>query len=146
MTAAGCASYRNVIANTTKSKEEILLMLYEDALIAIRIAQRGIEEKNPKLKGENISKVLAILTELGCALDMEKGGELAANMAALYRYAINRLVTANIKNDLEPLVEVERLIGELYEGFQGAAKQLALGPVHAKNTTSEITEGLNIEV
>jgi flagellar protein FliS len=146
MTAAGCASYRTVIANTTKSKEEILLLLYEDALIAIKIAQRGIEEKNPKLKGENISKVLAILTELACALDREKGGELAENMAALYRYLTNRLGTANIKNDLEALEEVEKLLTELYEGFQGAAKQLAAGPVYTKNAASEITEGLNVAV
>jgi len=145
MTAPGYASYRTVIANTTKSKEEILLMLYEDALIAVRIARRGIEEKNPKLKGENISKVLAILTELDCALDKEKGGELAVSMADLYRYLMNRLSTANIKNDPEALEEVERLLGELYEGFKGAVQRAAM-PVYAKNTESEITEGVNIAV
>jgi len=143
MKATGYASYRNVIANTIEKKEDILLMLYEGALSAIRIAKRGIEEKNPKLKGENISKVLAILTELDCALDREKGGELAGNMTDLYRYMMNRLGAANIKNDPEALEEVERLVGELYEGFKGAAQREAL-PVYAKKTESEMTGGVSI--
>lgn len=143
MKATGYASYRNVIVNTIESKEEILLMLYEGALISLRIAQRGIEEKNPKLKGENISRVMAILTELDCALDREKGRELAENMTDIYRYMMNRLCTANIKNDPEALEEVERLLGELYEGFKGAAQREAL-PVYAKKTESEMTGGVSI--
>ena len=145
MAPTGCASYRNVIANTTESNEKILLILYESALTAVRIAQRGIEEKNPKLKGEKISRVMTILTELDCALDMEKGGELAENLSVLYRYSMDRLGIANINNDLESLKEVERLLGELYEGFKGAAQQNA-GPVCAKNTESEMTGRLAIAI
>ena len=146
MIPAGCAGYRNVIANTTESKEEILLMLYEGALSAVRIAQRGIEEKNPKLKGEKISKVLAILTELDCALDREKGGELAENLAGIYSYLMNRLTVANVKNDPEALDEVERLLGELYEGFKGAAARMAGGFVHAENNEPEMMRGVSIAI
>jgi|LGVF01.1.fsa_nt_gb flagellar protein FliS len=143
MKATGYASYRNVIVNTIGNKEEILLMLYEGALISLRIAQRGIEENNPKLKGENISRVMAILTELDCALDREKGGELAENLSVLYRYFMNRLGAANIKNDPEALEEVERLLRELYEGFKGAAQQAA-GPVYVRKAESEMTGGVSI--
>ena len=143
MKPAGYASYRNVIANTIEKKEDILLMLYEGALMFLRIAQRGIEEKNSRLKGENISKVLAILTEFDCALDREKGGELAENLSVLYRYMMNRLGAANIKNDPEALEEVERLLRELYEGFKGAAQQAA-GPVYARKAKSEMTGGVRI--
>lgn len=144
-TPTGYTNYRNVIANTIENKEEILLILYERALAAVRIAQRGIEEKNPKLKGENISKVLAILTEFDCALDREKGGELAENLSVLYRYMMDRLTVANVKNDVEALKEVERLLGELYEGFKGAGKQLP-APVHAETAASEMTGGLAIAI
>lgn len=145
MTPAGYASYRKVIADTTESKEKILLMLYEGALTSVRIARRGIEEKNPKLKGENISRVLAILTELDCALDMEKGGVLAENLTGIYRYLMNRLTHANIKNDPEPLNEAERLLAVLYEGFKDAARQDA-GPVYAKYAESKMTGGLAIAI
>ena len=145
MTAAGYAGYRNVIAKTIEKKEDILLMLYEGALSAVRIAQRGIVEKNPKLKGENISRVLAILTELDCALDLEKGGDLAENLGALYGYMIKRLTHANIKNDPEALEEVERLLCELHEGFKAAAKKAA-PPVYAPGAESAIPGGLRIAV
>lgn len=124
MTPTGYACYRNVIANTTESKEKILLMLYERALFSVKIARRGIEEKNPRLKGENISRALAILSELDCALDREKGGELAENLAALYRYSMNRLTFANIQCDLDAIQEVERILTDLFEGFKGATRQV----------------------
>jgi flagellar protein FliS len=146
MIATGYGGYRNVMANATESKEEILLMLYEGALISLRIARRGIREKNPKLKGENISKVLAILTELDCALDRENGGDLVENLAGIYSYLMNRLTTANIKNDPEALEEVEQLLGELYEGFKGAAAQMAGGSVHAENNDPEMMRGVSIAI
>lgn len=145
MTPAGYAGYRNVITNTIEKKEDILLMLYEGALSAVRIAKRGIVEKNPKLKGENISRVLAILTELGCALDREKGGKMAENLVALYGYMTNRLTHANVKNDPDALEEVEMLLSELHEGFKGAALK-SVGPVYAREAESEMTGGLSIAV
>jgi flagellar protein FliS len=146
MIATGYAGYRNVMANTTENKEEILLMLYEGALISLKIARRGIREKNLKLKGEKISKVLAILTELDCALDREKGGDLVENLAGIYSYSMNRLTTANIKNDPEALEEVEQLLGELYEGFKGAAAQMVGGSVHAENNGPEMMRGVSIAI
>jgi flagellar protein FliS len=146
MIATGYPGYRNVMSHTTESKEEILLMLYESARIFLRIAHRGIREKNPKLKGEKISKVFAILTELDCALDRENGGKLAENLGVLYRYLMERLTTANIKNDPEALEEVEQLLGELYEGFKGAAAQMACGSVHAENNGPEMMRGVSIAI
>ena len=146
MIGTGYAGYKNVMANTTESKEEILLMLYEGALISLKIARRGIREKNPKLKGEKISKVLAILTELDCALDRENGMDLADKISALYGYMMNRLTIANIKNDPEALDEVEQLLGELYEGFKEAAVHMADGSVHAENNNPEIMRGVSIAI
>ena len=146
MIATGYAGYRNVMTNMTESKEEILLMLYEGALISLKIAHRGIREKNPKLKGEKISKVLAILTELDFALDRENGGELAENLAGIYSYLMKRLTTANIKNDPEALEEVEQLLGELYEGFKGAAAQMSDKPVHTENNGPEMMRGVSIAI
>ena len=146
MIATGYAGYRNTMAHATESKEEILLMLYEGALISLRIARRGIKEKKPKLKGEKISKVLAILTELDCALDRENGLDLADNMAAMYGYMMNRLITANIKNDPKALEEVERLLGDLYEGFKGAAAQMAGESFHAENNDPEMMRGMSIAI
>jgi len=125
MIATGYNGYKRTIVNTTRNKEEILLRLYEKALVSLKFARRGIEAKNPRQKGENISRVLAILTEFDCALDREKGGDLADSLAGIYHYAMDRLTVANIKNDPEAIKEVEMLLGELYAGFKVAAEQAA---------------------
>ncbi|WP_300674441.1 flagellar export chaperone FliS [Desulfoluna sp.] len=103
-------------------QDRILIMLYEGAIKFIHLAVRGIDEKRPALKGEYISKVLAILTELTAALDMERGGEIAENLSSLYDYMARRLTEANIKNDTESLREVERLMLSLKEGFSEASR------------------------
>ncbi len=117
----GCNAYKQSVGKTVLSKEQILLKLYQGMLKFINIAKRGIESKNPKIRGENISKIMAILTELNCALDREKGGELSENLTELYNYMINKLTVANIENDLKAVEEVEELIKELYDGFKEAA-------------------------
>jgi flagellar protein FliS len=124
MTAIGYEAYSHAVVHTTDNKERILLMLYDGAVRFVRFARMGIEEKSPKVRGENISKVLGILTELDCALDREGGGELVENLADLYRYMMDRLTHANVKNNTGALDEVERLLTELKEGFEGALQEV----------------------
>ena len=130
MTPTGYAAYKHAAISATHSKEKILLMLYEGAVRFLKFARMGIEEKSAKIRGENISKIMGILTELDCALDREGGGELVENLSGLYRYMMDRLTHANVENDTEALNEVERLLTELKDGFEGALqKDLKEAPV-----------------
>jgi len=119
MISTGRAAYNRTIIHTT-DKKKILLMLYDGAVKFVRYARSGIEKNDPKIKGENISKVLAILTELDCALNREMTGDYITNLASLYQYMMNRLTVANIKNDIGALTEVESILSELKEAFEAA--------------------------
>ncbi len=123
MTPTGYAAYNQAVVHTTDNKERILLMLYAGAMRFVRFARSGIEKKNAKIRGENISKVMAIITELDCALDREMGEELVENLSDLYHYMMDCLTIANVKNDTGALDEVERLLVDLKEGFDEAAKK-----------------------
>ena len=138
MTATGYDVYKRAAMNIIHSKEKILLMLYEGAVRFLKLASMGIDEKNAKIRGENISKVIGILTELDCALDRKAGGELVENLSGLYRYMVDRLTHANVKNDPDALDEVERLLTELKDGFEGAAQKIV--PVQAKTKGPEKAE------
>lgn len=144
MTPTGYAGYRKVMAETVQKKEEILLLLYEEAITALKMAQRGILENKPRFKGEKISRALRIITELDCALDRDKGAEMAENLAALYRYLTHRVTMANIHNDAAALQEAENLLRELHEGFKFAARQKP--PVLARNSHAGSMEGVRIAV
>src|SRR3989442_930938 len=113
MNQAGYSAYRAAVTQTTQSKEEILLMLYDGVLKFLKFARMSLTQKHIAAKGENLSKALAIITELDCALDRQNGGDIAANLASLYQYMLTRLTHANIHNDLAALEEVEGLLTEL---------------------------------
>ena len=99
-------AYARSAASEDISKDRLLIMLYDGAIKFLHLAARGIKEKRHDLKGHYISKVMAIITELTTALDMERGGEISANLASLYTYMIKRLTEANMKSDVEAVEEV----------------------------------------
>lgn len=109
------------------SPEQLILMLHDGLLESLHRARLSMTEGMIAAKGESISKALAILTEgLMPALDQNRGGEIAANLAALYEYMITRLMIANLKNDTAHLDEVAKLVQEL----KGAWQALAARPVN----------------
>ena len=123
MTYAGYSAY-NRVASTIDSKEMILVKLLEGSVRFIQAARVGLEAGNPRIKGENISRVVAIVTELDCALDRDMGGSLVENLSDLYQYVLNRLTLANLRNDNLMMGEVEGLLTTIKEGFAEALKQM----------------------
>jgi flagellar protein FliS len=113
-------AYQHSAANTIEDNSQMLLKLYGGAIQFVKMAKKGIEENRPNIRGENISKVMAIITELQCALDLEKGGQIAEHLDGLYGYAMNQLSFANCRNNTKALDEVETLLFTLKEGFEGA--------------------------
>lgn len=93
---------------------KLILMLYQGALLAIASAKNQILRKEIAAKGASITKAIAIIDEgLKSSLDKNAGGDLAQNLSALYDYMSQRLLIANLKNDLAALDEVAHLLSEL---------------------------------
>jgi flagellar protein FliS len=107
----------NSIASASPHK--LVMMLFDGAILAVFRGKAFMQQGNVAAKGESISKAIAIIEEgLKVSLDEEAGGELATNLKALYEYMSNRLLMANIRNDVEGLDEVSRLLGELKTAWE----------------------------
>ena len=109
-------AYRNVGAyGTVESGDphKLVQALFATALERIAAARGCMERSEVAQKGENVSKAIGILGALNDALDMEKGGEIAANLRELYDYACRRLAEANAFNDAARLDEVAALVREI---------------------------------
>jgi flagellar protein FliS len=103
------------------SPQRLVVMLYDGAIRAMLLAKAAFATGDLAQRGESLSKAIAIIDEgLRPALDMEAGGEIAANLFALYEYACNRLLYANLKGDEASVDEALRLMTEL----RGAWEQL----------------------
>lgn len=92
---------------------EITQMLMAGCIEKLVMAKVAIEHKSFEAKSEHISKASAIIVALRDSLDFEVGGEVSANLEALYSYMVERLVDANRNNEIEPLDEVSNLMKEI---------------------------------
>jgi flagellar secretion chaperone FliS len=101
------------------SPERLIIMLYDGAVKAVFAAKTAIAQGDTPAKCTAISKAIAIIDEgLRCALNVEQGGDIAANLMALYDYMGNRLLFANLKSDPAALDEVARLLCELKQAWE----------------------------
>lgn len=118
----GCNAYRQSAGNTVEDNRVVLIKLYTGAINFIIGAKRGISENSVKLRGENISKAMAIINELDCALDMDRGGALSVQLGSLYRFVMEQLTAGNRHNDLQALDQAESILATLKDGFETALR------------------------
>jgi flagellar secretion chaperone FliS len=109
--------YKEVQVNTANSGK-LLIMLYQGCIKFLRIAGKGIEDKDIELANNNIIKAQNIIRELINTLDMENGGEIARNLYSLYDFMNSQLIYANINKELAPVETVENMMLELLEVWQ----------------------------
>ena len=116
----GLASYGEVSvqAGTAYADSvQLIQMLFDGLIDSLAAAEGQIERKEIQAKGESLSRAMRIVLGLQGSLDLEKGGEIAANLADLYDYCTRRLMHANLKNDIEAVQEVKRLISEIRDAW-----------------------------
>lgn len=105
------------------SPHKLIAMLFEGAILSVSAAKLHIQRNETAAKGKAISKAIAIIDEgLKISLDEKVGGVLAQNLKALYEYMCQRLLVANVQNEVEPLEEVGRLLSELKGAWDAIGK------------------------
>ena len=93
-------------------------MLYDGAIKFMRLAIKELEAKDYDAKGRYINRAQDIINELNAVLDMESGGEIAANLRKLYVFMSKRLSEANVQRDPQMIREVISLMEELNKGWK----------------------------
>jgi flagellar protein FliS len=122
MAAQGYAKTYRDTAILTASPGQLVLMLFDGALKALELAQEGFKRpprdfKRLEVINANLIKAQRILGELQGGLNMEAGGEFAQTMHRLYTYHRRRLFEANIRKQVEPVIEVERLLRDIRDAW-----------------------------
>ena len=95
----------------------IIQMLMAGALDRISAAKGMIARGEIVGKGKQISDAISIINGLRRSLDHKIGGEIAANLDALYDYMVRRLMHASVHNDVDILDEVARLLNTIKNGW-----------------------------
>lgn len=100
------------------SPHKLIVMLYDGALVAIKSAAVHMAAGRIAEKGAAITKALDIVNNgLRASLDKKAGGDIAANLDALYVYITERLLTASLQNSTALLEEVQTLLLDLRDAW-----------------------------
>lgn len=119
----GAKSYKQT-AIKTATKEQVLLMLYEAAIKASKLAKAAIGKRDIPEKCKQIGKVHDIIAELRNSLDHSKGPEVSAQLESLYTFCIGQLFKANLNNDAQAIESVTKVLTTLYEGWVAAVDEV----------------------
>lgn len=104
------------------SKEQLLLMLVDGSVKFAKRAEIALNNKDIKGSHENLVRVQDIFFELMSTLD-QSAGEWAVQMFKVYEYINSRLYEANIKKDVNILLEVMPLIEDVRDTWHEAYRR-----------------------
>ncbi len=116
-TRGGANAYAKVELETgvvAASPHKLIVMLFEGAIASASAALVHMKAGQFELKCKAITKAVLIIEEgMRASLDSKNGGEIAANLDALYAYIIQCMMRANLRNDPALLDEALALLNEL---------------------------------
>ena len=122
---------------TSASPHKLIVMLFDGALVSVSTAILQMKAGNIPEKGKAISKAIMIIDSgLRASLDKKVGGEIAEGLDALYEYMASRLLQANLKNQVDILEEVQRLLSDLRGAWNAIADSPAVKGADSADTTA----------
>lgn len=128
---------------TQANKTQLVVILYEMLLTYIEEAESAHEKEDREGFREGIRKARGCLNELMASLHFEY--EPAMNLLQLYLYANRELVRADIRNGIEELEHVKKIMEKLHEAYRKVSEQDSSDPVmsNAQTVYAGLTYGKN---
>jgi flagellar secretion chaperone FliS len=102
---------------TTADRGKLVIMIYDHCIKWTKKAEDELTHKNLEQMVRAVHRVQSGLTELMCALDMEKGGEIAKNLFRLYEFYSRHLTMAIKDRSTQCLREVSQMMSMLREAW-----------------------------
>ena len=113
---AACGTYqKNELANLNPG--QIVARLYQALEQSLKSSCNTLTAGEAGPQGEQLGRALAIIGELQAALNMEEGGEIAANLNDLYSFLTVEISQANISRDATRLNNAIKTVAPLTEAW-----------------------------
>lgn len=126
-------SYREAAARGA-TPVQLVLFLYEQALADMRRALVALQRGNVEARTREINHAIVVIGHLHATLDMDRGGEVAKNLARFYGTLRQGLVDAQCRQSAELLqqqISYLELVREAWLEVQRATALAAQPPAPA---------------
>ena len=95
----------------------LITLLFEELENSLKAAEFFLDHADEANMRKNLTKASRVLAGLQGSLDFEKGGEIAVNLAELYRFCIKELLKANSSSDKDTVASVRGLISPISQAW-----------------------------
>lgn len=128
---------------TQANKTQLITILYEMLMIYTGEAREAYNANDRAGFREGIRKARGCVNELLASLNFDY--ELAMNFMQLYLYVNRELAKAEVRNIIEPLENVDKVINGLHEAYEKLGAMDASGPVmeNVQTVYAGLTYGRN---
>ena len=109
----------------TARPEQLTLMLFDGALRFGEKARACLEARDFEGSFEAISRVEQIVMELLNGLRPDDAPELCRQQSGLYMFVYSKLVEANMRRDVAPLMDALQVLGILRETWRMLMEKIA---------------------
>ncbi|WP_219834394.1 flagellar export chaperone FliS [Paenibacillus sp. R14(2021)] len=112
----------------TASPAQLIIMLYDGAIRFIKQGIEAIDHRNIEKANTNLIKAQNIVHELIASLNFQY--PISSELAQIYEYMLHQLISANMKKDKEPAVEVLSHLIDLKASWTQAPKPAPAASIH----------------
>lgn len=114
-------AYRKSSKHASIHPVKLIHMMYERVLTHFEHAEAGVKEGDPKKRGENLGKAIAIITELNASVKHDDGSEAARFLRGLYNSILVELPKVSVSGDIRTLRQAHQYIAELKKIWEETA-------------------------
>ncbi|MDH3892638.1 MAG: flagellar export chaperone FliS [candidate division Zixibacteria bacterium] len=108
-----------------KTQVELVIKVYDGALASFRAAQASYTDQQYQAGYEHLEKAKSFVVHLYTTLDLEQGGEVAANLAKIYSYVVSRIDAVEATKDLSEIDDIITVLTNLKSGWTELKQQEA---------------------
>ena len=99
------------------SSHGLITLLFEELDSSLKAAEFFLDHQDTANARKNLTKASRVLAGLQGSLDFDQGGEIAMNLANLYRFCIKELLKANTTAEKETVTTVRGLINPIQQAW-----------------------------
>lgn len=115
----------------TASPAKVIVAFYDGALRFLRAGIQALEQKSFALKGQQLSRAHAIVSELRATLDHTQNPALCGELDRLYSFVLDCITEANMTASAEKLHAAVRVLDQLRSAWAQVAEEPAVRVVGA---------------
>ena len=120
------------------SQSRLIVMIYDEIIDALNRTIAATEAGAIQDRFNASTEAIALITHLAEALDLDQGGELAEDLAQIYKFIVVHLPWVNLKNDPQPARDVLKLVTPLRNAWYELDARIDEGSVPGHDRTPAI--------